>query len=166
MGLEPIIFTLREWWLNHSSTPTWFVLQEGLEPSTYSLEDCCSIQLSYWSIISTCAGTRTQNPMIKSHLLCQLSYASKIKLDKFSFNLSNVKFIEFVHMTNYSVYSFNERLQIPCQKNLFPWNLKPRAKFIFRFFMIFTFILFKANWNSSSVQIIRTHLNFNFISLY
>ena len=56
--------------------------------------------------------------MIKSHLLYQLSYTDKIKLDKFSFSfskfsfsLSNVKFIEFIILLVNSsiVYSFNER---------------------------------------------------------
>ena len=29
-----------------------FVIQTGIEPITYSLEGCCSIQLSYWTSIN------------------------------------------------------------------------------------------------------------------
>ena len=69
-----------------------------------------------------CAGTRTQNPMIKSHLLCQLSYAGKIKLDKFSFNLSNVKFIEFIYMVvNLLLFThLTKDRKYPARKTSFP----------------------------------------------
>ena len=33
-----------------------YVIQLGLEPSTYSLEGCCSIQLSYWTLLKSGAN--------------------------------------------------------------------------------------------------------------
>jgi hypothetical protein len=41
--------------------------QEGIEPPTYSLEGCCSIQLSYWrlffpSLVSPFACPAESNP--------------------------------------------------------------------------------------------------------
>lgn len=34
------------------------VTQLGLEPKTYRLEICCSIQLSYWAIFYGCKGSK------------------------------------------------------------------------------------------------------------
>ena len=38
------------------------VRQEGIEPPTYSLEGCCSIQLSYWRFVRT-EGPRTRSSL-------------------------------------------------------------------------------------------------------
>ncbi len=36
---------------NRKQTAQSMVRQEGIEPPTYSLEGCCSIQLSYWRFV-------------------------------------------------------------------------------------------------------------------
>lgn len=47
------------------------VIELGLEPRTYSLEDCCSIQLSYSTII---CGQRYEKNSISLHTPARILY--------------------------------------------------------------------------------------------
>ncbi len=40
----------------HDSRLFYLVIRSGFEPETHSLEGCCSIQLSYQTIIFGCKG--------------------------------------------------------------------------------------------------------------
>ncbi len=65
MGLEPTTtgITIRDSTncatvttelLLFGSPPTGLACREGIEPPTYSLEGCCSIQLSYRQVVEAC----------------------------------------------------------------------------------------------------------------
>jgi hypothetical protein len=58
LGLEPRTPTLKEWYSNPSELRRYYVVLVGFEPTTFSLSEKCSNQLSY-NTMCTPRGTRT-----------------------------------------------------------------------------------------------------------
>lgn len=69
------------------------VIQTGLEPVTRSLEGCCSIQLSYWTILILCPPLADSAfewaAKVNKNLIKQVFYKKFIKIDFYFFNKTN-----------------------------------------------------------------------------